>query len=123
VLVLASPLFAPPPPQLGTCFPLRVATGAVMLSGGQGEALGQIEPRAGPTRASEHRQGQRLVSPGMSICDCPAPDRDLCPDCRGWGYHPGTSGADRPLCPRCHGYGGQTPHDPECAMWDLRPAD
>ncbi|WP_042382141.1 hypothetical protein [Streptacidiphilus melanogenes] len=53
----------------------------------------------------------------MSTCDCPPPDRDLCPDCRGWGYQPGTSGKDHPLCARCPGHGGQTPHDLGCRVW------
>ncbi|WP_042433445.1 hypothetical protein [Streptacidiphilus anmyonensis] len=47
----------------------------------------------------------------------PWPDRDLCPDCCGWGYQPGTSGTDRPACPRCHSHGGQTPHDLGCPVW------
>jgi hypothetical protein len=51
--------------------------------------------------------GRRLVSLVMDVCACPAPERDLCPDYRSWGYQPGTSGEDRPLCSACEGHGGQ----------------
>ncbi len=55
-------------------------------------------------------------------CSCPAPDRDLCPDCRGWGFQAGTTGEDRTKCPRCRGLGGQEPDDLECGVWGLHPA-
>ncbi|RAG81764.1 hypothetical protein DN069_31175 [Streptacidiphilus pinicola] len=56
-------------------------------------------------------------------CSCPPPDRDLCLDCRGWGYQVGTVGDDRPKCPHCHGQGGQQPHDLACgALGPVEPA-
>ena len=50
------------------------------------------------------------------------PDRDLCHDCHGWGFQPGTTGGNRPKCPRCRGLGGQEPHDLDCPTWGLHSA-
>ncbi|MHA6759030.1 YrhB domain-containing protein [Streptacidiphilus sp. PAMC 29251] len=110
---------------------LWVGTGPIVVDRRDGRLQRLGGPAFGDTVGEYQRLYDREVAgilPGPDGCTCDPPERDLCPDCLGWGQPHVDLDLDAPIniyldaiinqtcCEACEGAGGRFPHSKYCPV-------